>query len=139
VYRRALQAGLSKGRSLQVLAAASVYFACRKNGMARTFSEVVQVTQRTRKEISKCYRVILIKLEEVTLPIAPSQYVSRIVNDLQLSDTVERCALQITRIAQKLKLTQGKRPLSVATAAIYIARANVEAKERSPLVWISQK
>lgn len=46
LYRRAQSADLIQGRSIEMIAAASVYAACRCRGIHRTVTEVAEVTNR---------------------------------------------------------------------------------------------
>ncbi|MFQ6077199.1 MAG: transcription initiation factor IIB [Candidatus Bathyarchaeia archaeon] len=121
IYRRALKKRLIRGRSIQIVAAASVYMACRKCRIARTLDEVAHASGMERKDIGRCYRFMVKELREFVPPPAPSYYVCRFANHLELSGRAETIALRILLTAKKMRLTGGRGPLSIATAAIYIA------------------
>ena len=48
-----------KGRSNDAIAAASLYIACRQEGVPRTFKEIVAVSTVSKKEIGRCFKLIL--------------------------------------------------------------------------------
>lgn len=121
IYRKALKERLIRGRSIQGISAASVYMACRKCGIARTLDEVAYASGINRKKVGKCYRFMLKKLDETILPLSPSHYISRLVNHLELTGGAEIIALSILRTAKKQRLTSGRAPLGIASAATYIS------------------
>jgi transcription initiation factor TFIIB len=74
-----------------------------------------------KKEIARCYRVLCDKLNLKLPPTDARAMVPRLVNDLGLSTSVENRAVQILQDADRLKLSIGKNPMSLAAAALYIA------------------
>ena len=51
----------------------------------------------------------------------PSNYISRYVSNLQLSQKTHTTAIKLLEKAQKQDITSGKNPLGLAAAAIYAA------------------
>jgi transcription initiation factor TFIIB len=89
--------------------------------MARTLDEIAQYTKANRKEIARCYR-LLIKELDVTVPVSdPRDYVGRIASLLNLSGQTIRDAIEIIEKARQRGLTAGKDPAGLAAAALYIA------------------
>jgi transcription initiation factor TFIIB len=89
--------------------------------MARTLDEIAQYTKANRKEVARCYRLILRELD-IEVPVSdPKDYVTRIGNLLGLSGQTMRMAAEIIDKAKQLGLTAGKDPAGLAAAAIYIA------------------
>jgi transcription initiation factor TFIIIB Brf1 subunit/transcription initiation factor TFIIB len=48
-----------KGRSNDAIASASLYIACRQEGVPRTFKEICAVSKISKKEIARCFKLIL--------------------------------------------------------------------------------
>ncbi len=121
IYIKALKKQLIRGRSVQGVAAASVYLACRKCGIMRTLDEVADSAGLNRKKMGRCYRFIVKELREFIPIPPPSHYISRLSNHLGLTGNAEITALQILRSAKKRHLISGKTPMGLAAAAMYIA------------------
>ncbi|EEC19048.1 transcription initiation factor iib, putative [Ixodes scapularis] len=52
-----------KGRSNDAIASACLYIACRQEGVPRTFKEICAVSKVSKKEIGRCFKLILKALE----------------------------------------------------------------------------
>ncbi len=121
IYRKALESGLVRGRSIESLVAASVYAACREMRIPRTLDEISRFTRAGRKDVARCYR-LLIRESTVEVPLPnPVDFVPRIGELLKLSATTIRKAMEILKQAKEAGLTAGKDPAGLAAAAIYIA------------------
>ncbi|TLN20435.1 transcription initiation factor IIB [bacterium] len=103
IYRRALKKRLIRGRSIQGIAAASIYMACRQCGVARTLDEISEVSLLTRKDIGRSYRFMIKELGEFVPSITPIQYVSRFSNQLALQGRTENIAHSIVKMATELR------------------------------------
>jgi transcription initiation factor TFIIB len=121
IYRKALDKGLVRGRSISAIAAASLYAACRFSKTPRTLKEIAVSSLVRRKDIARCYRLLLRELE-IQMPIAdPIACVPKIAAKLNVSIRVQSKAMEILKIAEKAKVVSGKDPMGLAAAAIYIA------------------
>ena len=121
IYRKALEKGLAKGRSIPGLIAAALYLACRETGTPRTLSEVARQINVKRKDVSRCYRLLLQELD-MTMPVLdPIRCMSRIASEAGLSEKVKRQALAILEDANNMEITAGKDPMGLAAAALYLA------------------
>jgi transcription initiation factor TFIIB len=128
IYRKALNKGLVRGRSIKSLAAASLYAACRLYKTPRNLEEIVKTSTRSRKEISRNYRLIQRELD-LTMPIDdPLQYVSKIASKVGLNQKTQNIALELLQKAKQRKALTGKGPAGVAAAALYIASILSEEK-----------
>jgi transcription initiation factor TFIIB len=120
-YRKALDKGLVRGRSIAAIAAAALYAACRGSGTARTLREIAEASLVDKKDVARCYRLLLRELE-VHMPIAdPLTYVSKIAERTGISGKTQGLAIQILREARKRRAAAGKDPMGLAAAALYIA------------------
>lgn len=138
IYRKAVEKGLVRGRSIESVVAAAIYAACRRTKMARTLDEISQYTKSNRKEVARCYRLLLKELD-VTVPVSdPKDYVNRIGGLLNLSGQTIRDAIEIIEKAKQKGLTAGKDPSGLAAAAIYIAALkNGEKKTQKEIAQVA--
>ncbi|RLF39481.1 MAG: transcription initiation factor IIB [Thermoplasmata archaeon] len=121
IYRKAVLKNLIRGRSIEGVAAAALYAACRQCGVPRTLDEIASVSRVSRKEIGRTYRFIARELELKLMPTSPQDYISRFCSELKLSGDVQAKAMEILKEAADKELTSGRGPTGVAAAAIYIA------------------
>ena len=121
IYRQALNEDLIRGRSIEGVATAALYAACRKEGIPRSLSEVASVSRVERKEIGRTYRYVAQELGLEMKPVDPVKYVPRFCSELDLSEAVENQANEIIRTTAEKGLLSGKSPTGYAAAAIYAA------------------
>jgi len=121
VYRKAVTKNLIRGRSIEGVAAAALYAACRQSGVPRTLDEIAEVSRVSRKEIGRTYRFISRELSLKLMPTSPIDYVPRFCSGLDLKGEVQSRAVEILRRAMEEELTSGRGPTGVAAAAIYIS------------------
>jgi transcription initiation factor TFIIB len=121
IYRKALDKGLVRGRSIAAIAAASLYAACRNTETPRTLREISEASLVDKKDVARCYRLLLRELD-VKMPIAdPLTYVSKIAERTGISGQTQGLAIKILRDAKKKRAAAGKDPMGLAAAALYIA------------------
>ncbi len=121
MYRRAVKMGLIRGRSIEGVAAASIYAACRQCKVPRTLDEIAESAKLNRKEIGRTYRFVSRELGISLAPTTPIDYVPRFGSALNLSGEVQSKAIEILKKAMDQELTSGRGPTGVSAAAIYIA------------------
>jgi len=121
IYRKALDKGLVRGRSIAAIAAAALYAACRTTETPRTLREISEASLVDRKDVARCYRLLLRELE-VQMPIAdPLTYVSKIAERTGISGQTQGLAIKILNEARLKRAASGKDPMGLAAAALYIA------------------
>jgi len=121
IYRKALDKGLVRGRSIAAIAAAALYAACRRSVTPRTLREIAEASLVEKKDVARCYRLLLRELD-VQMPIAdPLTYVSKIAESTGISGKTQGLAIQILREAKRRRASAGKDPMGLAAAALYIA------------------
>ncbi|TET65456.1 transcription initiation factor IIB [Candidatus Bathyarchaeota archaeon] len=121
IYRKALDKGLVRGRSIAAISAASLYAACRGTGTPRTLREISEASLVEKKDVARCYRLLLRELD-VQMPIAnPLTYVSKIAESTGISGRTQGVAIHILRKAREKRASAGKDPMGLAAAALYIA------------------
>lgn len=121
IYRRALDEDLIRGRSIEGVATASLYAACRQEGIPRSLDEVNEVSRVKQKEIGRTYRYISQELGLEMEPVNPKQYVPRFASEVEVSEqVVDKAKDIIDRTAEK-GMISGKSPTGYAAAALYAA------------------
>jgi transcription initiation factor TFIIB len=121
IYRKALDKGLVRGRSIPGVLAAALYVACRESGTPRTLNDMSRQINVKRKDISRCYRLLLRELD-LNMPVVnPIICTSRIASEAGLSEKVKRRALTILKNANEMEITAGKDPMGLAAAALYLS------------------
>lgn len=121
VYRNAVKSHLIRGRSIEGVAAASLYASCRLCKIPRTLQEIADIARVDKKEIGRSYRFVASRLNLSSNPTKAIDYVARFVSELKLSSSVSKKAIEIIKLAERKGLTSGRGPTGVAAAAIYLA------------------
>ena len=121
IYRKALDKGLVRGRSISALMASALYAACRDAETPRNLKDVEQAANIKRKDIARCYR-LLVKELDLKMPVTDSvQCVARIASKIGIEEKTKRYAVKVLKLAQKNEVSAGKDPMGLAAAALYLA------------------
>ncbi len=128
IYRDAVEAHLIRGRSIEGVAAASLYAACRMYKVPRTLNEVAEIARVDKKEIGRSFRFISKELHLSLNPTRALDFLTRFISELSLSQQCQKTAKKIIRVAEMRGLTSGRGPTGVCAAAIYAA--SILTKER---------
>ena len=119
--RQALDKHLVRGRSINSIVAAALYAACRGSGIPRSLREIADDSLVDKKDVARCYRLLLQEFD-FHMPIADAlTYVSKIAEKTGISGTIQGVAIQILREARQKRVVAGKDPRGMAAAALYIA------------------
>ncbi|MBQ04817.1 transcription initiation factor IIB [Candidatus Bathyarchaeota archaeon] len=134
IYRKALDKGLVRGRSISAIAAASLYAACRTSQTPRTLRELSTHSPIEKKDIARCYRLLLRELK-IRMPIPMAQLrVPKIAAKVNVGELTQQDAVKILREAERLKTTAGKDPMGLAAAALYIACVRNDEKRTQKMI-----
>ncbi len=121
VYRKALDSGLVRGRSIAAIAAASLYAACRSSETPRTLKEVASASRIKKKDVARCYRLLLRELE-MSMPVEdPVRCISKIASRAEITMVTQQEAIRVLKDAKKKGVVSGKDPMGLAAAALYVA------------------
>jgi len=121
IYRKALEKGLVRGRSIAAISAAALYSACRTSETPRALREIAEASLVDKKDVARCYRLLLRELN-LHMPIAePLTYVSKIAEKTGISGPTQGFAVKIINKAKASRAAAGKDPMGLAAAALYIA------------------
>ena len=121
IYRKAALKNLIRGRSIEGVAAAALYGACRQCHVPRTLDEISNIANMSRRDIGRNYRYIARELRLKLMPTLPQDYIPRFCSELKLGGEVQVKATEILRKAVDKELTNGQSPTGVAAASLYIA------------------
>lgn len=121
LYRKAIKAGLTKGRKTESLILAVVYISCRQHGIPRPLSDLADEGGMKQKILSRDVRAVANKLDINISQYDTSLFITKICNDLGLSEVITRKALELLQQSNERFISAGKNPLSQAAACVYIA------------------
>ncbi len=128
VYRKALNEGLVRGRSIGGMVAGALYAAVRFTKIPRTLKEISEASQRSQKEIARSYSVIVRNLE-MRMPIDdPTEYVTKVADNAKVSSDVEGLAINLLKEAKNQHATTGKDPSGLAAAILYLSARMLKEK-----------
>ena len=135
IYKQAWQAKIVKGRSINGMAAAALYYACKESSISRNLTTIVSLIPRhdtdreERKKIFYYYNILIKTLNLDTPPIVdPFAEIGRIAYKAQVSQKSIRKAIEL---GDKLRLFDqtifyGKSPIAVAVCLLYVATKYTE-------------
>ena len=121
IYRKAAEQKITQGRSINAVVAASMYATCRNTQTLRTLREISLVTNIKPKRISQSYRAIVRNLDLKIPVVNQADYISKISNNLGISEKTKRFAFEILKKAEDQKMLSGRDPVGMASASIYYA------------------
>lgn len=121
IYRKAVEQKITRGRSINAVIAASMYAACRNTQTLRTLKDISEVTDIKPKKISQSYRAIVKQLD-VKIPVVNQvQCLSKISNNLGVSEKTKYLAMEILQKAADRKILAGRDPVGISAAVLYYA------------------
>jgi transcription initiation factor TFIIB len=130
LYRKCVNKGIVRGRSIESVIAAIIYLISRHHRLPKTLEELEGVSGVKRKDIGRSYRTICRRLGMRMPVITAADYVPRLASERGVSGETEAKAMEILEKARKCGIISGKVPISIAAAAIYLA-ANITRDEKA--------
>lgn len=122
IYRKALGQGLIKGRSITGIVAATIYISCKESGIPSSIEKIERLLENVNKKNIAYYCKFLIKQLNLNVGLpTPSSNISCIAERSGLSGKTERKALEILSQVKGNAILSGKKPISLAAAALYVA------------------
>lgn len=115
-----------KGKSVEGIAAAVLYMACKKCGVVRSIEEIARGTSPTKKPktklASRYYRNLVIEVDQISTPtVSTDQYISKFANMVQLDIKIQRFALKMAEKTKSATIRDGKSPHGIAAAYLYMS------------------
>ena len=121
IYRSAVGKGITRGRTVQSMAAASLYAACRRLGIPRTLDDVAKAANVERGVLSRDLRTLIRYLELDLGQYDSASFIVKMANNLGIREKTKRLAIDVLARTDKVHAGTGKNPVSQAAAALYIA------------------
>ena len=121
IYRKAKSNGLTRGRTISGLVAASVYTACREMSTPRTLKDIAAAANINHKYIAKAYRFLLIELD-IKVPLVDQiKCIAKIANKANLTEKTKRQAISIMNEVRQKQISAGKNPMGFAATVLYLS------------------
>ena len=107
-------------KSAQVIAASSLYTACRENSSPVTLKDLAAATSASPREIGRCYRTIINSMNIAPPNLDKATYAARVAHAVRAPADALRIALSIVDASVEKGLG-GRNPMTLAAAAVYLA------------------
>jgi transcription initiation factor TFIIB len=121
LFRSAQNEDLLRGRSIEAIAAASVYGACRCNGLSRLVDDVSEMARVAESRVTNAYKTLNEELGLPAEPVSPSMFVPRLASDLECPNEIRQRARALAEQAEERGVTTGVHPAGFAAACLYKA------------------
>lgn len=121
LFRSAQSEDLLRGRSIEAIAAASVYGACRCNGLSRLLEEITEAARVEKPRVTNGYATLNQELGLPAKPVTPSTFVPRLASELECRDAIRQRARILAEQSENAGVTTGVHPAGFAAACLYKA------------------
>ncbi len=121
LLRKTIEAGLSRGRSMNAIVAAVVYLAAKQLGAPRGLHELSQATGVTVHRISLTAKIISRELGIFARASRAEDFVPRFASQLGLESGVSERALVLVARTRESKALEANSPVGIAAGALYLA------------------
>ncbi len=142
LYIKAFKRKLLRGRSINGMVAACLYFACREKQIPRTLQEILEQTNVSAKNVRRCYRTLIRELNLKVPSTDPISLIPRYIAELNLDAKTEKTTINLLRSFISKFSTSGKDPKGLCAGALYlvskIMNKRVSQKEIANLVGVTE-
>ncbi|HSB50713.1 MAG TPA: transcription factor TFIIB [Nitrosopumilaceae archaeon] len=121
LFRKIMEAGLTRGRDANSLMSAALYVSCRQTSTPRSLMDIAKVGNITKKSLQKNVRIIIRRLNLEMPQYDISSFITRMSNNFNFDEKTKRFALKILKDVEKKGLVEGKHPIGQAVASLYLA------------------
>lgn len=121
LFREAVHAGLLTGRSVEAVATASVYAACRLRRLPWFFEEVAERARVDAPRVRAAYKVLNRELDLAAPPPLPRDFLPRLASETGVPTEVEQYARTLLDLPAVTALANGRKPGCVAAGCLYYA------------------
>ncbi|MFX1479429.1 MAG: transcription initiation factor IIB family protein [Promethearchaeota archaeon] len=121
LYIEAFKRKLLRGRSINAMAAACLYLACRAKDIPRTLQEILDESSVKAKEVRRSMSVLVRELNLKTQSTDPVALIPRYISDLGLDAEIEGLTNKILIAYNSRFSIGGKDPKGLCAGAIYLA------------------
>ncbi|MFX1558789.1 MAG: transcription initiation factor IIB family protein, partial [Promethearchaeota archaeon] len=120
LYIEAFKKKLLRGRSINGMVAACLYFACRDKKIPRTLQEILDETAINAKNVRRCYRTIIREMNLKAPSTNPISLIPRFITELGLDLEVEKATIKVLQSFTSKFSTSGKDPKGLCAGALYL-------------------
>lgn len=142
LYINAFKKKLLRGRSINGMVAACLYFACRDQKIPRTLQEILDETAISAKNVRRCYRTLIRELNLKVPSTDPISLIPRYIAELGLDTNAEKTTIKILQSFALKFSTSGKDPKGLCAGALYLVskvkNKKVSQKEIANLVGVTE-
>ncbi|MFX1522670.1 MAG: transcription initiation factor IIB family protein [Promethearchaeota archaeon] len=142
LYIEAFKKKLLRGRSINGMVAACLYFACRERKIPRTLQEILDETSISAKNVRRCYRTLIRELNLKVPSTDPISLIPRFIAELELDAEAENATIRILQSFISKFSTSGKDPKGLCAGALYLVckmkDKRVSQKEIANLVGVTE-
>ncbi len=121
LFRSAQGKDLLLGRSIEAIAAASVYGVCRCHGRLVARDDIVDVARVDHSSVVNAYKTLNRELGLPTKPLAPQSLIPKLASELGVDKRVRTRAQTLAERTHKSRVANGCQPSGVAAACLYLA------------------
>ena len=125
LLRKTIEAGLSRGRSMDAIVGAVVYLAAKQLNAPRGLHEISEATGVTVHRISLTAKVISRELGVFSRASRAEDFVPRFASQLNLQPRVGERALALVAQGKDSKILEANSPVGIAAGALYLASEEV--------------
>jgi len=142
LYIEAFKKKLLRGRSINGMVAACLYFACRERKIPRTLQEILEQTSISAKNVRRCYRTLIRELNLKVPSTDPISLIPRFIAELDLDADAENGTIKILQTFTSKFSTSGKDPKGLCAGALYLVckmkDKRISQKEIANLVGVTE-
>lgn len=142
LYKEAFKKKLLRGRSINGMVAACLYFACRENKIPRTLQEILDETAISAKNVRRCFRTLIRELDLKAPSTDPISLIPRFIADLDLGSDIEQFTIKVLQNFISKYSTSGKDPKGLCAGALYlvckIKNLKISQKQIATLVGVTE-
>ena len=121
LFRSAQTEDLLRGRSIEAIAAASIYGACRCNGHSRLLDDVVDAARVEQSRVTNAYKALNTELGLPTQPVRPSEFIPQLASELDIPTNIRQRARRLAEQSESTGAVAGVKPSGFAAACLYKA------------------
>ncbi len=98
-----------------------LYTVRREMETTRTVKDIAATSNLKRKDIARCYRLLILELG-IKIPVVdPIKSITRVANKLKISQKAKYQAINIMEEVVHKKMSAGKDPNSIAATVLYVS------------------
>ena len=121
LFRSAQTEDLLRGRSIEAIAGASIYGACRCYGHSRLLDDVADAARVEQSRVTNAYKTLNTELGLPTQPVRPSEFIPRLASELEVPAYIRQRARRLAEQSESSGAASGVNPSGFAAACLYKA------------------